>query len=309
MNAENIKNVLIVGSGTMGKHIGLQCALFDCDVVLYDIAAEPLEKAKIHLGKIVARLVRQGFITEERGKTALGNMSFTTEIASACKGVHLVSESVPENVALKQKVWKQLDGYLPADAILTTNTSTLVPSQFATASGRPDRFLAWHFHLAPFTANVVDVMPHAGTDPQVVQILMDFSRRIQQTPIFIKNESPHYVYNRMFTALLSAAEELVVNDVASVYDVDRAWMTIMNVPMGPFGMMDILGVDTTLHVTRESLNLDPENETLKKAVAFLQEKFDKNELGVKTGQGFYTYPNPEFASPDFIERVKPIHKK
>ncbi|NLV17616.1 MAG: 3-hydroxyacyl-CoA dehydrogenase [Syntrophomonadaceae bacterium] len=309
MKAEDIKNILIVGSGTMGKHIGLQCALFDCDVVFYDIEAELLEKARVHIGKIAARLVRQGFVTEEQAKKALESMSFTTDTSQACKGTALVSESVPESVALKQKVWKQLDEYLPADAILTTNTSTLLPSQFADASGRPDRFLAWHFHLPSFTANVVDVMPHAGTDPEVTQTLMEFSRRIQQTPIFIKNEFPHYVYNRMFTALLSAAEELVVNDVAGVYDVDRAWMTIMNVPLGPFGMMDSLGLDTTLHVTRESLNLDPENETLKKSVQFLQEKCDKGELGMKTGKGFYTYPNPEYASPDFIHRPKPIHKK
>ncbi len=309
MKAADINKVLIIGSGTMGRHIGLQCALFGCEVVYYDIQSDLLEKARGHIGKIASRLARQGYITEDQSREALNRLSFTVDISKACEGVQLVSESVPENVALKQQVWKQFDDYLPADAILTTNTSTLLPSQFAEASGRPDRFLAWHFHLAPYTANIVDVMPHAGTDHEVVETMMDFSRRIQQIPILIKKESAHYVYNRMFTALLSAAEELVVGDVASVEDVDRAWMAIMNAPMGPFGMMDSLGVDTTLHVTTESLRLDPENQVLQKSVAFLKQKFDQNELGMKTGKGFYTYPNPEYSAPDFVERVKPIHKK
>ncbi len=308
MEAKDINKVLIIGSGTMGKHIGLQHALFDCDVVLYDIDEEILQRALVHITKIAARLARQGYITEERAAEAVKRIKATTDIAEACNGVQLVSESVPENVVLKQKVWKQFDEYLPADAILTTNTSTLVASQFAEASGRPERFLAWHFHLPVYNANVVDVMPHAGTDPELVQIMIDFSRRIQQTPINIKKEYAHYVYNEMLTALLSAAQRLAVYDVASVHDIDRSWMAIMNTQIGPFGTMDAIGLDTVLHVTKESLNLTPDDIEKQNIVKFLQAKVDAGELGMKTGKGFYHYPNPEYADPNFVERVKPIYK-
>lgn len=308
MKANDIKKVLIIGSGTMGKHIGLQCALFDCDVIMYDIDEKILERSLGHIAKIAARLARQGYITEERATEAVGRMKATTDIAQACSGVQLVSESVPENVALKQKVWKQFDEYLPADAILTTNTSTLVASQFAEASGRPARFLAWHFHLPAYTANVVDVMPHEGTDPELVQLMIDFSRRIQQTPIFIKKEYAHYVYNEMLTALLFAARKLAVYDVAHVHDIDRAWMAIANTQIGPFGIMDAIGLDTVHHVTNESLNNTPDDPVIQDVVKFLQARVDSGELGIKTGKGFYHYPNPEYADPNFVERVKPIYK-
>jgi len=308
MEAKDIKKVLIIGSGTMGKHIGLQCALFDCDVVFYDIDESILERAMTHISKIAARLARQNYITEERAAAALSRMSTTTDVARACEGIQVVSESVPENVALKRKVWAQFDEFLPEDAILTTNTSTLLPSQFADASGRPERFLAWHFHLPVYTSNVVDVMPHPGTDPDVVQVMIDFSRRIQQTPIFIKKEYARFVYNEMFTALLFAAKKLAVYEVATVEDIDRAWMAIMNAPIGPFGMMDSVGLDTVLHITKGFLEQTPDDQTLRDVVQFLQAQVDTGNLGMKTGKGFYSYPNPEYARPGFVERVRPIKK-
>lgn len=309
MEVKDIKKVLIIGSGTMGKHIGLQHALFDCDVTMYDIDDKIVEKALVHISKIAARLARQGYITEEQAQAAVGRIKGTSNIAEACKDVQLVSESVPENVPLKQKVWRQFDEYLPADAILTTNTSTLVASQFAAASGRPARFLAWHFHLPVYTANVVDVMPHEETDPAITQLIIDFSRRIQQQPIYIKKEWAHYVYNEMLTAFLAAAKKLAVYDVAGIEDIDRAWMAIMNTQIGPFGIMDSIGLDTALHISKESLNLDPDDPVKQDTVKFLQAKVDAGELGMKTGKGFYSYPNPEYADPKFIARVKPIYKK
>ena len=162
MKADDIKKVLIIGSGTMGRHIGLQHALFGYEVVFYDLDGDVLKKAVIHVEKIASGLLKRGYISEKMLADAKSLISTTTDPGEASNGVQLVSESVPENIALKKKVWNEFNQYLPADAILTTNTSTLLPSMFAEASGRPERFLAWHFHLPAFTANIVDVMPHAG---------------------------------------------------------------------------------------------------------------------------------------------------
>jgi 3-hydroxybutyryl-CoA dehydrogenase len=221
----------------------------------------------------------------------------------------VVSESVPENIPLKQKVWSEFDKYLPQDAILTTNTSTLVASMFAEASGRPERFLAWHFHLPVFTANVVDVMPHAGTDPELTQVIIEHSKKINQIPIDIRVEWPHYVYNELLTALQGAALRLAVNNVASVEDIDRAWMAIMGTKIGPFGIMDSVGLDTNYHITAQDLELHPDTPYLKEIVQFLKAKVDANELGRKTGKGFYSYPNPAYEQSEFLERVKPKFKK
>jgi len=309
MQASDIKKVLIIGSGTMGRHIGLQNALFGCDVVLYDLDEEVLKTAVNHIGKIAAGLVKGGYITEEMAAAAKSRISATTSMEEAARGVDLVSESVPENIELKKKVWGEFSRYLSKDAILTTNTSTLVPSLFAEASGNPARFLAWHFAIPVFIANIVDVMPHPGTDPAVTEIMMEHSRRIGQIPILINKEWPKYVYNEMFTALLSAAQRLAVNNVASIEDIDRAWMVIMDMPRGPFGIMDNVGLDTNLNVIKEAVAADPNFPYGKEIIAMLQAKVDAGHLGRKSGQGFYTYPNPAYEQPGFVERVYPKYKK
>jgi 3-hydroxybutyryl-CoA dehydrogenase len=308
MQASDIKKVLIIGSGTMGRHIGLQNALFGCDVVLYDINEEILQKALVHIGKIAAGLVRGGYITEEMAEAAKARISTTTDMAAAAADADLVNESIPENIELKKKVWGEFSKYFSKDAILTTNTSTLLPSLFAETSGNPSRFLAWHFAMPVFILNIVDVMPHAGTDPAVTEIMIEHSRRVGQTPIYIAKEWPRYVYNEMFTSLLAAAQRLAVNEVASIEDIDRAWMVIMEMPRGPFGIMDNVGLDTCLAATKEAVAADPNYPYGKEIIAMLQAKVDANELGRKTGKGFYTYPNPAYSQPGFVERVVPKYK-
>jgi 3-hydroxybutyryl-CoA dehydrogenase len=309
MKVEDIKRILIIGSGTMGRHIGLQHALYGYEVVFYDIDEKVLQVATTHIGKIAGRLLQSGFISEEMHANVEKLITTTTDPQEASKGVQVVSESVPENIPLKQKVWSEFDKYLPQDAILTTNTSTLVASMFAEASGRPERFLAWHFHLPVFTANVVDVMPHAGTDPELTQVIIEHSKKINQIPIDIRVEWPHYVYNELLTALQGAALRLAVNNVASVEDIDRAWMAIMGTKIGPFGIMDSVGLDTNYHITAQDLELHPDTPYLKEIVQFLKAKVDANELGRKTGKGFYSYPNPAYEQSEFLERVKPKFKK
>ena len=309
MKADDIKKVLIIGSGTMGRHIGLQHALYGYEVVFYDIDESVLEVAVTHVGKMASRLLKTGYINEEMYANVSRLITTTTDPQEASRGVQLVSESVPESIALKQKVWSEFDKYLPADAILTTNTSTLVASMFAEASGRPERFLAWHFHLPVLTANVVDVMPHPGTDPAVTEVILEHSRRIDQIPIDIRIEWPNYVYNEMLTSLQSAALRLAVNNVATPEDIDRAWMAIMGTNIGPFGIMDSVGVDTTYHITAQDYELQPDTPYLKEIVQFLKEKVAANELGRKTGKGFYSYPNPAYEQPDFVKRVLPKYKK
>ncbi|MGE5543560.1 MAG: 3-hydroxyacyl-CoA dehydrogenase NAD-binding domain-containing protein [Bacillota bacterium] len=309
MKADDIKRILIIGSGTMGRHIGLQHALYGYEVVFYDIDEKVLQVATTHIGKIAAKLLQTGYISEEMHANVEKLITTTTDPKEASRGVQLVSESVPENIGLKQKVWKEFDQYLPQDAILTTNTSTLVASMFAEASGRPERFLAWHFHLPVFSANVVDVMPHPGTDPAVTEIMLQHSKNIAQIPIDIRIEWPHYVYNELLTALQGAALRLAVNNVATVEDIDRAWMAIMGTKIGPFGIMDSVGIDTSYHITAQDMELHPDTPYLKEIVQFLKAKVDANELGRKTGQGFYSYPNPAYEQPDFVKRVKPMYKK
>ena len=131
-------------------------------------------------------------------------------------------------------------------------------------------------------------MPHAETDPAVTEIMIEHSRRAGQTPYC--QEWPRYVYNEMFTSLLAAAQRLAVNGVASVEDIDRAWMVIMEMPRGPFGIMDNVGLDTCLAATKEAVAADPNYPYGKEIIAMLQAKVDANELGRKQARGSIPIP-------------------
>ena len=211
----------------------------------------------------------------------------------------LVSESVPEDYDLKKKVWSGFAPYLPGHSILTTNTSSLLPSKFKDACGAPERFLSWHFHTPVFFQNLVDVMPSPATDPLYCKILMDFSPMIGQNVVYLENEYPRYLANTMFGAIIRSALKLYLDGAASYEDIDKAWMGVRKADMGPFGLMDKVGLDIEIHV----LSQDP---TQTKAVEMLEKMVSQGKLGVKSGQGFYSYPNPKFEKPGFIVRPRPV---
>ena len=302
MKVDDIKNVLIAGSGTMGQQIGFQCALHDCNVVLYDVKEEFLEKAMERINRIAARMLREGRITQEKALAAISRIKTSVDMEESAKDADLVSESVPEDPELKGKVFGQLNALCPVRTIFTTNTSTLLPSMFAQATGRPEKFLAYHFHDIRMT-NVVDVMPHPGTSPEVVQLVKEFAEKTGLAPIVLHKESTGYVFNYMFAGLFDNALTLASNDIAAVEDIDRVWMGIMRMLIGPFGLMDSVGLDTVWHVT--SFWAKNTGDPVKiKNTEFVKKYVDRGDLGQKTRKGFYTYPNPFFTSPDFLKGIK-----
>ncbi|MFZ1981010.1 MAG: 3-hydroxyacyl-CoA dehydrogenase [Smithella sp.] len=302
MKVDDIKNVLIAGSGTMGQQIGFQCALHDCNVVLYDVKKEFLEKAMERINRIAARMLREGRITQEKALAAIGRIKTSVDMEESAKDADLVSESVPEDPELKGKVFGQLNALCPARTIFTTNTSTLLPSMIAQATGRPEKFLAYHFHDIRMT-NVVDVMPHPGTSPEVVQLVKEFAEKTGLAPIVLHKESMGYVFNYMFAGLFDNALTLASNDIAAVEDIDRVWMGIMRMLIGPFGLMDSVGLDTVWHVTNFWAKNTGDPVKIKNT-EFVKKYVDRGDLGQKTRKGFYTYPNPSFTAPDFLKGIK-----
>jgi 3-hydroxybutyryl-CoA dehydrogenase len=304
MNIDDIHRILIVGAGTMGQQIGFQCAAHGYEVVLYDVAAKALDEAQRRIVDYATGLIGQGVITSDRRDAALKNISATTDPRQAAREVDLISESVPEDPKLKGQVLAQFNALCPPRTIFTTNTSTLVPSQFAKASGRPARVIALHFHQPIWTSNVVDVMPHEGTSPEVTALTIEFARRIGQIPIHVQKESHSYVFNTMFSAVNREALTLAANGVASIEDIDRAWMGVMKMPIGPFGMMDLVGLDTVWHISHYWARRAFFMRQLKKNADFVKTYVDRGWLGMKSGHGFYTYPSPAYQQPDFITSVK-----
>jgi len=299
MQAGDIRRVLVIGSGTMGLQIGLQAATHGFEVALYDTSADALAAAPQRLRAYGALQVADGVIDAGALEQSMARITLHADPATAVTDVDVVSECLPEDPTLKGKVLGQFNRLCPPRTIFATNTSVLLPSWYAAATGRQDRFAALHFHNNVWAANVVDVMPHAKTAPETIDALVGFARRIGQIPIQMRKESSGYVFNAMYTAINHTAIALVANGVASVEDVDRSWIGIFKMPVGPFGLLDSVGLDTVWHITEFGAKKTGDFQ-VKKNAAFIKGFVDRGRLGEKTGEGFYRYPNPAYAQPGFV---------
>ncbi len=290
-----IKNVCILGAGTLGSRVALQSAISGYNVSVYDISEKALDSSFQVMKKILHQLKKSELITEDASVEALARIHFTMDPKKAVADADLINESVTEEVDIKKKVWKQFGEISPEKTIFTTNTSYMLASMFAEDSGRPNRFCAFHFHDV-FYSRVVDIMPHPGTDEELIPILEDFGRSINQVPVYVKKENPGYIFNSMLMALIGAAGRLLTNDVAEIEAIDKSWMVNFHMPMGPFGILDSVGLDTAWHVTHNR-----KDSASQAFAARLKEYIDQGKLGEKTGEGFYTYPNPAYKDPEFIK--------
>jgi 3-hydroxybutyryl-CoA dehydrogenase len=300
MRIEDVRRVAIVGAGTMGQQIAFQCAGHGYDVAVYDVHSSALEGAMKRIDAYAEGLVANGSITSELRASAQARIALTADIATAAQDADLLSEAVPEDPGLKGRVLAEFNAACPPRTIFMTNTSTLVPSQFAKRSGRPDRLLALHFHLPVWINNLADVMPHPGTKPEVTQVVLAFARRIGQVPIELRREHNGYVFNSMYSALNTAAITLAQQGVASIEDIDRSWMHVTKAPVGPLGALDAIGLDTVWTIT-DYWARELRDPQLRANAAFLKQYVDRGDVGVKAGRGFYSYPDPAYAQPGFIE--------
>ncbi|WP_194974888.1 3-hydroxyacyl-CoA dehydrogenase [Aquiflexum lacus] len=289
-----IKNVCILGSGTLGTRVALQSALSGYKVAVYDISPAALDNSKKLMEKIVRQLAKSSGLEAEAGLNAISGITFTDNPNVAVLDADIINESVLEEVEVKNQVWELFGKIAPEKTIFTTNTSFLLPSMFADISGHPAKFCALHFHDV-FYAKVVDIMPHSGTDEKLIPILMEFGKSLEQVPVLVKKENPGYIFNSMLMAFIGAAGKLLTGEVASIEDIDKSWMVNFRMPSGPFGILDTIGLDTAWHVTHKM-----PDKASQAFAALLKKYIDAGKLGEKTGEGFYTYPNPAYKTPGFL---------
>ncbi|MFS0861185.1 3-hydroxyacyl-CoA dehydrogenase [Fredinandcohnia sp. 179-A 10B2 NHS] len=297
----NFKNITVAGSGVLGSQIAFQAAFKGFQVSVYDINDEAIEKAKDRISKLKPRYQKDLGASEEYVNSAYDLITFYSDLAQAVANADLVIEAVPEVVGIKTDFYKQLGEVAPEKTIFATNSSTLLPSQFAEATGRPEKFLALHFANEIWRNNTAEIMKHPGTDMEVFNKVVEFAKALGMVALPLHKEQPGYILNSLLVPFLEAAQMLLVKEVADVETIDKTWMVATGAPLGPFAILDVVGVTTAYNITSAKAQASG-NENFKKLAELLKTEYiDKGRLGRETGEGFYKYPNPSFMASDFLK--------
>ena len=296
-----IQNITIAGSGVLGSQIAFQSAFHGLNVIVYDINDKVLEKAKKSFQILSENFKKDLNATDLQLEEALKGISYSTNLKDSVKNADLMIEAIPENPIIKTEFYTKLAPLAPEKTIFATNTSTLLPSMFAAVTGRPEKFLSLHFANEIWKHNTAEIMGHATTNPEVFQDVVDFAKNIGMVALPLHKEQPGYIVNSLLVPLLDAATTLLVNDVADVETVDKAWMVATGAPVGPFGILDVVGITTAYNINKIKF-VKTKDETAGKVVDYLKKNFiDQNKLGLSTLEGFYKYPNPTFQDVDFLK--------
>ncbi len=211
------------------------------------------------------------------------------DLGKALKDADIVIESMSENPEAKIEVYTAMKDKMDEKTILCTNTSTMLPSRFAEYTGRPDRYLALHFANSIWRSNTAEVMGHAGTSPEVYNRVVEFAKEINMIPLQLHKEQPGYILNTMLIPMLGAAEALWADEVADPETIDLTWRLGFGSSLGPFQVLDIIGLETAYNINLMKPDADVEGSMTNRIGRLLKEKIDKGELGVNAGKGFYDY--------------------
>jgi len=296
------KNITVAGSGVLGSQIAYQTAFHGYPVTVYDINEEALDRARDRIQKLKARYREDLGATEKEVDDAYARMTFAHDLSVAAADADLVIEAVPELVPIKTEFYKKLAAMAPEKTVFATNSSTLLPSQFAEVTGRPEKFLALHFANEIWKNNTAEVMRHPGTDERVFEDVIAFARTIGMVALPLRKEQPGYILNSLLVPLLNAAQHLLVNEIADPETIDKTWMIATGAPNGPFAILDVVGLNTAYNISKATAEASGDPTAAKIADLLKTEYIDKGKLGVAAGEGFYKYPNPSFREPDFLKK-------
>jgi 3-hydroxybutyryl-CoA dehydrogenase len=235
----------------------------------------------------------------EEWEKAAQKVKLAKDMGEALKGADLVIEAIPENLELKRKIFAQIDSLAPPEAILATNSSSIPISRIENATQRPEKCLNIHFYAPATGMNMVDIMGGTKTTADAIETGQKFIRSVGCIPLTVKKEIFGFCFNSVWRAIKRQTLYMWAGGFVDFRDIDRAWMVFTGMNRGPFGIMDMVGLDVVYDIEMSYYNesKDPKDHPPQA----LKDMIDRKELGVKTGKGFYTYPDPEFTTPDFLQ--------
>lgn len=313
------KKVVVVGGGVLGSQIAYQVAYKGFDVTVWlrteasidrarpkfarwhETYKKDLDAVKPLIGtetKMYPRGLIEDFaaLTPEKieelkaqADTAYENLNYELDMATAMADADLVIESLSEDPKAKIAFYEKMAPLLPEKTVVVTNSSTMVPSTFASYTGRPEKYLALHFANEIWKNNTAEIMGHPGTDQAYYDQVVAFAKEIGMIPLCLKKEQPGYIINSLLVPFLNAGQALYANDVADPQTIDLTWMLGTGAPLGPFRILDIVGLDTAYNIVMMSPDAQNPDTLPGKIAKRLKEHIDAGKKGVATGEGFYKY--------------------
>ncbi len=281
-----MRNISVIGAGTMGNGIAHVFAQNGFTVTIVDVSLAQLDKAIANITKNFDRQIAKGTATEEQKKSALANISIQSNLVEGVKAADLIVEAATENETLKLEIFEQLDNITPKEAILATNTSSISITKIAAATGRADKVIGMHFMNPVPVMKLVEIINGYGTSKEVTDKIVALSKQLGKIPCVV-NDYPGFIANRILMPMINEAIYSLYEGVAGVEEIDTVMKLGMAHPMGPLQLADFVGLDVCLSILKV---LQDGFRTSKYAPCpLLTNMVAAGKLGVKSGEGFYTY--------------------
>lgn len=281
-----MKNIVVIGAGTMGNGIAHTFAQSGFKVSLVDVAQESLDKGLLTITKNLDRIVSKGNLTEEQKAETLGNISTFTKLEDCAKDADLIVEAATENLDLKLKIFKQMDELTSENCILATNTSSISITKIASVTKRAEKVIGMHFMNPVPIMKLVEIIKGYSTSKETFDTIFEMSKTLGKTPVEV-NDYPGFVANRILMPMINEAIETLYNGVAGVEEIDTVMKLGMAHPMGPLQLADFIGLDVCLAI----LNVMSDGFRNPKYAPnpLLVNMVMAGKMGVKSGEGFYDY--------------------
>ncbi len=289
MKPEEVRKIAILGAGVMGHGIAQIAAQAGITVVISDVGQSFLDGAKAGIEKNLARLVERGRLKAEEVPAIMGRINMTLSLPDAVKDADVVIEAVPERMEVKHSVWGEVSQNARLDAILATNTSSLSITEMASVVSDPGRFIGMHFFNPPTILKLVEIIPGNKTRPETIATVKALAEKLGKTPVIVSRDAPGFIVNRVLITYLNESAKLLDRGYTKE-QVDAAMQYKAGMPMGPFMLADLIGLDITYNILRV---FEDNLGVAYKAAEPIRRLFDERKLGRKTGEGFYVYGKPE----------------
>jgi 3-hydroxybutyryl-CoA dehydrogenase len=294
----NIRKVAVIGTGFLGTQIAILSACSGYKVSAYDIDEGSFNRALQNIKGLIKISKRKPTFPGENWEKGIAKVALCKGQREAVQGADIVIEAASENLELKRKIFIELDRMASQGAILATNSSSIPVSRIESVTANPERCLNLHFYNLATGVNMVDIMGGKRTATEVIETAKAWVRSVGCVPLIVNKEIFGFCFNRIWRTVKREVLYMWAGGFVDFKDIDRAWMIAHETPQGPFGLMDSIGLDVVYDIemvyyneSKDSKDYPP--EALKALV-------DRKELGLKTGKGFYNYPDPEYSKPDFL---------